>query len=142
MGDDQWWADHGAAYGGNFAKTAEEMMAKIAAEPKKDAEGAKDKTKEADSAKKDANKRLLAPAAKGDDDDAAAGADDQWWADHGAAYGGNFAKTAVAMKAKIAAEPKKDAEGAKDKTKEADSAKKDDKKTDDKKTDDKAKKNN
>jgi hypothetical protein len=32
-----------------------------------------------------------------------AGADDKWWADHGAAFGGNFAKTAVAMKAKIAA---------------------------------------
>jgi hypothetical protein len=34
-----------------------------------------------------------------------AGADDKWWADHGAAFGGNFAKTAVAMKAKIAAAP-------------------------------------
>jgi hypothetical protein len=38
--------------------------------------------------------RLAAPVA---------GADDKWWADHGAAFGGNFAKTAVAMKAKIAA---------------------------------------
>jgi hypothetical protein len=44
-----------------------------------------------------------APAAKPTTKAATAGADDKWWADHGAAFGGNFAKTAVAMKAKIAA---------------------------------------
>ena len=38
-----------------------------------------------------------------------AGADDQWWADIGAAFGGGLAKTAVEMKAKIAAAPKEDA---------------------------------
>lgn len=59
--DDQWLADHGAAFGGNFAKTAEAMKAKIAAEPKKAASGEKAPEKKAAPAEK---KKEAAPAKK------------------------------------------------------------------------------